>query len=382
MNALRALSWVVRAAGVAVVVRRLARAAHPAEAVVAIDHTQLAGLPGISVVVPARNEEQRLAPCLAGLRDAPGVVEVIVVDDHSTDATVAVAAAHGARVVTATTLPSGWAGKAWALQQGLEAAVGEWVVTLDADTRPDPRLPAAVVARAIADDADLLTVAGSFVCPTGALAAVHPAMLTTLVMRFGPPGDAGRTDATRLLANGQCMVMPRQAFLADGGLAPVAHHMVEDVALARERAVRGRRVSFLDAAELLQVQMYEDVGDAWQGWGRSLALPGVETRGRQVLDAATVALVQGLPMMRLLAGRADAVDAVACLLRLGTLVGTARVYRPRRLGYWLSPLADPLAVATLLRSIMRPDQPWRGRHAPTNPLDVPPPGQPARSAAR
>lgn len=374
MSPMRAVSLAMRGAALAVVAQRLMRAARPAPPVTPVAPSALPVVPTISVVIPARDEEQRLGPCLEGLRDAPGVVEVIVVDDHSTDATASVAAASGARVVAAADLPTGWAGKAWAVQQGLEAAVGDWVVTLDADTRPDPRLPAASVARAQREGADLMTLAGSFTCPTAALAAAHPAMLTTLVMRFGPPGAVGSGDTGRLLANGQCMVMPRVAFLADGGLAPVAHHMVEDVALVRQRAGQGRRVAFLDAGDLLSVQMYENLGDAWRGWGRSLALPGVEARARQVLDAVTVALVQGVPLWRLLRGRADAVDAVALLMRLGTLVGTARAYRPRRWTYWLSPLADPLAVATLVKGILQPDQPWRGRHVPTAP--------PGRSAGR
>ena len=368
----RLLSVAVRGAAVAVVARRLAGAARPAPAVTPVDPGALATLPTISVVIPARNEEHRLGPCLEGLRAAPGVAEVIVVDDHSNDATAAVAASYGARVVPAADLPPGWAGKAWAVQQGLQAAHGDWVVTLDADTRPQPGLPAAVVARAVADRADLMTVAGSFVCPTDGLAAVHPAMLTTLVMRFGPPGAT--RDPTRLLANGQCMVLPRTDFLADGGLTPVAHHMVEDVALARERAGRGRHVLFVDAADLLQVQMYDDAADAWRGWGRSLALPGVESPARQWLDLVTVAALQGVPLLRLLVGRADAVDAVALALRLGTLMGTSRAYRPRRWTYWLSPLTDPVALATLAKGIMRPDQPWRGRHAPAMP--------PARTATR
>lgn len=380
MTPARAVSLGLRAAALAAVTRRLVRAANPGPSLTGSEPVRIDGLPSISVIIPARNEQHRLGPCLAGLSDAPGVVEVIVVDDHSTDATARIATDAGARVVTAADLPPGWAGKAWAVQQGLEAAVGDWVVTLDADTRPDPRLPGAAVARAVADGADLMTVAGSFTCPTNGLAALHPAMLTTLVYRFGPPGNRSNSDPGRVLANGQCMVMPRQGFLDDGGLGAVAHHMVEDVALARERAQRGRRVTFVDAADLLNVQMYDDAGDAWRGWGRSLALPGVETRPRQLVDLATLAAVQGLPLIRVLTGRGDALDVMALLMRLGTLVGTASAYRPRRWTYWLSPFADPVAIATVARGIMQPDQPWRGRRAPT--VQVAPPTPPERSATR
>ena len=92
----------------------------------------------ISVVVPARDEAARIGPLLEAIVGAPGVTEVIVVDDESADATAGLAAGAGASVVTGRPLPAGWVGKAWALQQGLDAAVGDWVVTLDADTRPDP----------------------------------------------------------------------------------------------------------------------------------------------------------------------------------------------------------------------------------------------------
>src|SRR4051794_19297187 len=73
----------------------------------------------ISVVIPARDEERRLPACLAALADDPGVGEVVVVDDRSSDATAAVAARSGARVVGGAELPPGWGGKAWALEQGL-----------------------------------------------------------------------------------------------------------------------------------------------------------------------------------------------------------------------------------------------------------------------
>ena len=125
---------------------------------------------GITVVVPARDEAARIGPLLAAVVGAPGVAEVIVVDDESTDGTADVARSGGATVLTGEPLPAGWGGKAWALQQGLDAASGDWVVFLDADTRPSPDLPGSLVARMVADDLDVLTVGGRFDCPTAACA--------------------------------------------------------------------------------------------------------------------------------------------------------------------------------------------------------------------
>src|SRR6202043_2205864 len=95
------------------------------------------GVPSPSVVIPARDEELTLPTILAGLASQTTPPhEIIVVDDRSTDTTAAVAAARGARVVVGEPLPPGWAGKAWALHQGVLAAHADVVVCLDADVDP------------------------------------------------------------------------------------------------------------------------------------------------------------------------------------------------------------------------------------------------------
>jgi len=348
--------FAARATAAAVVFSRLARAARGAPPV----RPTVTPLGSISIVVPARDEAGRIGPLLACTVGAPGVAEVIVVDDGSSDATAELSAHLGARVVRGTAPPPGWAGKAWALQQGLLAATTEWVVTLDADTRPDPSLATALVARAEAEHLGLLTVAGRFECPTAPLRWLHAAMLTTLVYRFGPPGTRPRR-ADRTMANGQCMVVRREPFLAQGGLTAVAGHLVEDVALARAMAQDGEAVAFLDASELLTVRMFESFHDAWRGWGRSLALPGVEQPRRQVVDLAAIVLAQVLPVPRLLARRGDVLDVALVCARLGTLAGTRRAYDRVDAAYWLSPLADPLAALAIARGVVRPRQAWRGR---------------------
>ena len=128
---------------------------------------------------------------------------------------------------------------------------------------------------------------------------------------------------------------------------------MEDIALARAMAAEGARVGFLDASDLLTVRMFESFADTWRGWGRSLALPGVEAPRRQVVDLGLIVLAQVLPLPRLLSGRGDAIDIVLGCARIGTLLGTRRAYDRIDVAYWLSPLADPLAAAAIVGGIIR-----------------------------
>lgn len=361
-----AVSLLIRAGAGAWAIRQLSGAARQIPSVTPVPAGASTGFAGlITVVIPARDEAARIGPVLAAMVGAVGVAEVIVVDDNSTDQTAEIARMAGARVITGEPLKQGWAGKAWALQQGVLAVETPWVVTLDADTAPDPRLPLALVARAESEGYALMTVGGRFYCPSRGAQWLHPAFLTSLVYRFGPPGVTG-VPSDRLMANGQCMVAQTETWKSEGVMAAVAGELVEDVALARRFAQRGHQVGFLDAAELLTVRMYEDALDTWRGWGRSIALPGVEPQARQWRDLVVVAVAQALPLPRIVSGRGDLVDVILLAVRLGTLAGTRRAYTAHRgltdrAAYWASPLADPIAVAAIARGILRPRQMWKGR---------------------
>jgi dolichol-phosphate mannosyltransferase len=319
-----------------------------------------APLATVSVVIPARDEADRIGPCLDALRGERDVLELIVVDDGSSDATAAIARGHGARVLDGAPLPAGWVGKPWALQQGLEAASGDVVVSLDADTRARPGLVRALAAAL--GDADLVTAGCRFACDTAGERWLHPAFLATLVYRFGPSDAAGRPPRpARLLANGQCTAVRRTALLEAGGYALAAGHMTDDAALARGLAARGWRVRFRDGADLITVDMHESAREVWREWGRSIALPDVTSARWQAADLALCWLVLALPPLRLLARRAGAVDRALLAVRWSLLLGLRRAYARRGAAFWLSPLADPLAVLRLTASALRPPRHWRGR---------------------
>ena len=312
----------------------------------------------VSVVVPARDEESRIAGVLEPLREEEGVTEVLVVDDESSDGTAELARSLGARVVPGAPLPDGWAGKAWALEQGLRAASSEWVVFLDADTRPRRGFIAALIEAAHAYD--LMSTGPRFVCDGVGERLLHPSFLTTIVYRSGPPG-AGRPSKRRATLNGQCVVARRQALLDAGGWALVRGNMTEDVALARTWRQAGARLAFFDAADLLEVRMHESIGEVWREWGRSIAAHDVTPPAWQAADVAVVWLVMGLPPLRVLAGRARRLDWLLVAIRFALLGGLKRAYKQRGPAFWLSPLADPVTAVRFIYSTVRPPRQWRGR---------------------
>jgi len=318
--------------------------------------------PRISVVIPARNEADRIGPLLDSLASAPGIIEVIVVDDDSTDGTARVAQAHGAVVVSSPSRPNGWVGKTWALQQGIVAARGEWIVSLDADTRPSPVLPESMVQWAEEREATLTTVAGSFECPTTGAQLIHPALLTTLIYRYGRPGAVG--DG-RVIANGQCMVFRKDDAIGMHFMERVRGELIEDVALARSLVQEGRNVMLVDGAGLLRVRMFEDFSSTVRGWGRSISLAGIESHSRLLGQLVAVACSQVLPIVFIISGSAPVMGSLLLAIRIGTLVGAASSYPQRKWSFWLSPVADVLAWSIVARGVIRhfagAPVVWRGR---------------------
>jgi dolichol-phosphate mannosyltransferase len=363
--------------------------------------------PAISVVIPARDEASLLPLVLGPLQGAPGVIEVIVVDDRSSDATAEVARAHGAVVVDGGELPRAWAGKTWALQQGLVAARGDIVVFLDADVRPDPRLPAAV-AELLAPQrdaerqlrAEAAPAEGATVDPGDALPArverpvdlasaqlavtggglgqriLNPALRATRIYRLGPIDTTDRIPASTAAINGQCFAVRRDALITAGGFSLVSAARTDDVALARALAGAGWRIAVGDASALGSAELRTSAAAALSlPATRLLAFAGAASRPRQLVDLGVIWMVQGRPALRLwrailLAARHRSlaagarslgpVDIAALALRVAVQVAMARAYRLRVGKFsapdpvaFAAPLADPVALLALVRGTLR-----------------------------
>lgn len=336
----------------------------------------------VSVIVATLNEAARVGPCLRGLRaQRQPLLETIVVDSRSTDGTQAIveaAARDDARIrlLTDDSLPAGWVGKVWALEHGLKAARGEWILGVDADTAPVPGMVAGVIAAARAAKLSVVSFSPRFADQSRAEQFLQPAMLLTLVYRGGVAG--GDADPEHIMANGQCFLARRDVLLRHGGYEPARGSFADDVTLARHLARRGERVGFLDGSRLYSVRSYGSVSEMWREWGRSLDLKNATSALRQWLDIALLVAVQGLPLAVLTAiaivsgGRLIEssttvrilflVNAIALGIRVALLWPLSRSYERTAWTYWVSWLADPLAVARIVASTVSRRRTWRGRH--------------------
>lgn len=334
----------------------------------------------VSVVVPTLNEEARLSPCLEGLhRQGAEVTEILVVDSRSTDGTVALVERMQKRdprfrVVYDDPLPAGWVGRPWALQYGSSQADPEnrWVLCIDADTVPQPGLVPALIEAAHAGNYDALTLSPQFMLESTAEFWLQPALLITLIYRFGPSGTD--TDASRVMANGQCAFFNKQTLARLGGFSSARRSFCDDVTLARALAAQGARVSFQDGAKLIKVRMYDGAVETWKEWGRSLDLKDASTPTRQFFDVAFLVLAQGLPVPVLIALALGAfgtgtlpsmlgwVNGLLLAIRVLLLFGIRGSYDRLRWSFWLSPLADPFAVLRIVISTLTVPRKWRGRN--------------------
>ena len=355
--------------------------------------------PDVVAVVPARNEAEMLPVTLPELlgQEYPGALSVIVVDDGSSDGTGEVAAKLGAgsarplRVISGAPPPDGehWAGKVWAMAQGLRAAgpfapgPDGYLLFTDADIAWEAHQLRRLVAAAEGDDRDLVSQMALLRTATGWERVVVPAFVYFFAQlypfrRVNVPGS--RTAA----AAGGCMLIRREALERSGGLTPIRGALIDDVAMGRMvKRQRGR--SWLGLTrQVVSVRPYPGLASLWQMVARSAY---TQLRYSPAVLAGTLTgllFLYALPpagavigLVALLAGGAG--PAPAALAAGAGLAGWALMslsYLPMLRLYRLSPLRAPgLPLIALLYAAMTADSArrhyagrgaeWRGRTSRT-----------------
>jgi glycosyltransferase involved in cell wall biosynthesis len=231
--------------------------------------------PVVSVIIPARNEEACLGDCLRSLVAQSGVAfEIIVIDDHSTDRTREIAASFSqeqVRVIEAPRLPEGWTGKNNAVTTGARQARGQWFLFTDADTIHLAGSLARALAEAQDNNAELLSYSPEQIAVTFWEMATLPVVFAELARQY-PPSIVSDPASPIAAANGQFILVRRDAYEAVGGHAAVAGDILEDVALARAVKRSGRKIRFRYAPDAVRTRMYRNYGQLRDGWTKNLAL--------------------------------------------------------------------------------------------------------------
>ena len=330
----------------------------------------------VSVIVPVLNESTRLEPCLDGLvAQGEEVAEILVVDGGSDDGTQELVSRYirdNDRIclVDASPIPPGWNGKAWGLQVGLLSANPEsnWILTMDADVRPKAPLTLSLLEQAKREKLCALSIATLQEVGSIGEGLLHPALLTTMVYRYGMPGNVIHR-VSEVQANGQCFLFRREALEACNGFQGVRDSVCEDITIARTLVASGYRIGFYEAGDLVSVKMYTDWRETWRNWPRSLPMHDRFSGIHTLVGLLEIVFVQALPLplmflLIIMHKRHNwmlLLNSTLGAMRIGVLFGTMRAYRRRPWTYWLSPLCDLPVAVQLFRSVLRRRHIWRGR---------------------
>lgn len=291
--------WVA-AVGMALIGRRVTPSAG--------DEPPLRTGPLVSIVIPARNEARDIGAAVAShLAQQYRNIELILVDDESTDATAAIArdAARDDprfRIVEGRPVPAGWVGKSWACHQGASVASGAWLLFSDADVVHAPDALGRALAMAVRLDRGGLTLAPRVDTGTIAERAVMPAAIQLIQTMVAPAPLARMRHVPITMAAGAYLLIRRDVYDAVDGHAGVGHHMVDDLSLAGAIKRSGALLVPADGTGLVHLRMYRGLREMWRGWRKNAAFASPRGRTRGLFPALLLAWLGSTPLLATVVG--------------------------------------------------------------------------------
>jgi glycosyltransferase involved in cell wall biosynthesis len=255
----------------------------------------------LTVIVPARNEEDCLAACLESLvsQSEEGFAlgrewELIVVDDDSVDRTIDIARGFkGVTLIPADKLQDGWVGKNNAVWTAARRARGRWLLFTDADTIHEPGDLYRAIHEAIRHKVGVLSYSPRQVVMGVVQRSLMPLVFSELSLAY-PPAKVSDPSQRIAAANGQFILVEREAYRRLGGHASVADKVLEDVELAFLAKRRKVGLRFRFAADAVSTRMYRSTAAMVEGWSKNLALlfdNCLVLAGWRVIDIALLALL-------------------------------------------------------------------------------------------
>jgi cellulose synthase/poly-beta-1,6-N-acetylglucosamine synthase-like glycosyltransferase len=231
--------------------------------------------PLVTAIIPAKDEQTTLPACLDSVRaQTYPALEILIVDDRSTDGTAAIARSAEAedprvRLISIDDLPPGWTGKTHALHVASSDAQGDWFWFLDADTRHAPDSLAIVMEYARRHRAALASLVPEMRCETFWERVVQP-LAGIVLMRSFPLFLVNRDTSQHAFANGQYILVRRDAYEESGGHEAVRDRFVEDIYMAKRIKSLGYPIRVALSTEISSTRMYTSLPQIVRGWSRIL----------------------------------------------------------------------------------------------------------------
>jgi chlorobactene glucosyltransferase len=268
---------------------------------------EAANAPLVSILVPAKDEAEGIADCLASLcaQDYPNF-EILVVDDRSQDDTAKIVAQWAKRdrrirLMRIFELPPQWTGKTHALHQCQKSDRGEWLFFVDADTRMQPSCLSIVLRDCIESGADMESLLPAMDSDSFWVRILQPLASILLLQLYRPSRVNDPASANSGMANGQFILIRRNAYRAIGGHEAVKGEFCEDIHLGRRARKHGLALRIVGAPDLASVKMYSTVKGFVSGWSR-IFYSAVDTRVAPLWGlAALLCLFSLLPYAVMLA---------------------------------------------------------------------------------
>jgi glycosyltransferase involved in cell wall biosynthesis len=245
-----------------------------------VDHDSLAdslAAPArVTAIVPARNEEKSIAGCLRALARQPEIAEILVVNDQSEDGTADVVRGLTSeipelRLLETRGVPRGWVGKNNAVWMAASEARSAWLLFTDADAELGPEAMGRALEIARKTGAALVSFSPEQIMETWYEKSLIPFVYCRLAKLFSFEAvNDSRSSAAA--ANGQFLMIRRDAYDAIGGHQSVAGEVLEDVGLARRTKAAGYRIWFGSGKSVVRARMYRSFGAMWVGWKKNLYL--------------------------------------------------------------------------------------------------------------
>jgi glycosyltransferase involved in cell wall biosynthesis len=243
----------------------------------------------LSIIIPARNEQDVLPGCLASLlaQDDPTVFalgrdwELLIINDDSTDRTAAIAEEAAAKHAAVTVLNAppldlrathrGFTGKTNACWAGAQRARGRWLLFTDADTLHEPGDLARALHEATKHHVSLLSYSPRQIVSGIAQRTLMPLVFSELATVYSM-AEVNDPERRLAAANGQFLMVEREAYFAVGGHRMVGKSVLEDVDLAFNIKRSKRAIRFRYAPDALSTRMYRGFRDMVEGWTKNLVL--------------------------------------------------------------------------------------------------------------